>query len=194
MQQMAFQRGLRLIGTLVCLLVLAGCGTPGPSVRSSAEQGADLTRFRTFTFMQPLSTDREGYQSIISSQLMTATERELVARGFQRVDSGAELMINFSANLDQRLRVTQTMNQRSSVNAWGSHRRGFYSTWPSYRTEVRQYISGTLVVDVVDAARNQLTWEGVAQQRITSRTANDAGPAIDTAVREIFASFPARAN
>lgn len=198
MQHTTFHRSLRFIGMLVCLFILAGCGASGPRVRSNVEQGVDLTRFRTFMFMQPLSTDREGVQTIISSQLMTAAERELVGRGFQRVDSGADLLVNFSANLDQRLQVTQTpthnMSRNMHSNAWGTHRRGFYSTWPSYRTDVRQYTSGTLVVDIVDAARMQLVWEGIAEQRITQRTANDAGPAIDAAMRDIFARFPARIN
>jgi hypothetical protein len=121
---------------------------------------------------------------------MAAAERELVGLGLQRVDANPDLLVNFSANLDQRLRVTQT--PQSSAGSFGSHRRGFYSTWPSYRTNVRQYTQGTLVVDVVDAARMQLVWEGLAEHRITASTAQDAGPLIDTAMREIFAQFPAR--
>jgi hypothetical protein len=59
---------------------------------------------------------------------------------------------------------------------------------------VRQFTQGTLVVDIVDVARNQLVWEGIAESRVTARTTEDAGPLIDTAVREIFARFPARVN
>lgn len=34
--------------------------------------------------MQPLATDREGYQVLISQQLVASAERELVARGLQQ--------------------------------------------------------------------------------------------------------------
>ncbi len=64
--------------------------------------------FRTFGFIEPLATDRAGYQSLISQQLVTSAERELVARGLQRSDTSPDLLVNFSADLDQRLRVTQT--------------------------------------------------------------------------------------
>jgi hypothetical protein len=192
MQSKSIHGSLKHTALLFCLLMLMGCGASGPTVRSSAEQGADFTRYRTFAFLQPLSTDREGYQTIISQRLIAATERELVSLGFTRVDTGADILVNFSANLDERLRITQTPTM--SPGPWGSHRRGFYSAWPTYRTDVRQYTTGTLVVDIVDAARNQLVWEGVAEQRITSRSAEDAGPLIDTAIREIFAKFPARIN
>lgn len=183
------RRRLLLAGALLGFLALTGCAS-GPTIRSNADPGVDFARFQTFNFMQPLSTDREGYQSFISRNLMVAAERELTALGLRRTDANPDLLVNFSANLDQRLRVTQT--PQSSMGAFGSHRRGFYSTWPSYRTDVTQYTQGTLVVDVIDAARMQLVWEGVASQRITQSRAADIGPTIDTAMQEIFARFPTR--
>ena len=183
------RRRLLLAGSLLGLLAMAGCAS-GPTIRSNTDQSVDFTRFQTFSFMQPLSTDREGYQSFISRDLMAAAERELVELGLKRTDTGPDLLVNFSANLDQRLRVTQT--PQSSMGAFGSHRRGFYSTWPTYRTDIQQYTKGTLVVDVIDASRMQLVWEGVAAQRITQSRANSIGPVIDQAMREMFARFPTR--
>ena len=139
--------------------------------------------------MSPLATDREGYQSLISQQLVASAERELVARGLQRSDTSPDLLVNFSANLDQRLRVTQTPAVHS--RNFHSHRRGFYSTWPMYQqTEVRQYTKGTLGIDIVDAARRQLVWEGFALGRVTQRTTDNLGPVLDAAVVDIFSSFP----
>jgi hypothetical protein len=181
------RRRLLLAGSLLGLLVMAGCAS-GPTIRSNSDPNVDFARFRTFGFMQPLSTDREGYQTFISRDLMAAAERELVARGLKRTETSPDLLVNFSANLDQRLRVTQT--PQSSVGTFGSHRRGFYSTWPSYRTDVQQYTSGTLAVDVIDASRMQLVWEGVAVHRITQSRADNIGPVIDQAMREMFARFP----
>jgi hypothetical protein len=51
---------------------------------------------------------------------------------------------------------------------------------------------GTLAVDVIDASRMQLVWEGVAVHRITQSRADNIGPVIDQAMQEIFAQFPAR--
>jgi deoxyribodipyrimidine photolyase len=97
--------------------------------------------------------------------------------------------VNFSADLDQRLRVTQTPTMRS--RSFHSHRRGFYSTWPTYQqTEIRQYTKGTLGIDIVDAARRQLVWEGFALGRVTQRTTDNLGPVLDAAVVDIFREFP----
>lgn len=184
----AIHRPLHLAAALLGLFALAGCAS-GPTIRTNVDPSVDFTRFRTFDFMQPLSTDREGYQSFISRDLMAAAEREMTALGFTRSSANPDLLVNFSANFDQRLRVTQTPQTRG---AWGTHRRGFYSTWPGYSTQVRQYTQGMFGVDVVDAQRRQLVWEGVASSRVTRSDADDIGPLLDTSVRGIFAQFPAR--
>jgi hypothetical protein len=173
------------------LIALAGCAS-GPTIRTNVDPGVDFTRFRTFDFLQPLSTDREGYQSFISRDLMASAEREMRALGFTRSSENPDLLVNFSATLDQRLRVTQTPTMGGGAT-WGSHRRSAaYGVWGGYRTDVRQDTMGTLGVDVIDAARRQLVWEGVAVSRITRSTAENIGPALDSAVRDIFRQFPAR--
>ena len=71
------------------------------------------------------------------------------------------------------------------------YRHGIYSTWPLYQeTDVDQYTQGTLNVDVVDARRKQMVWEGVAVGRVTSKTRKNLAAAIDAVMPEIFAKFP----
>lgn len=185
--QNAFAKPLMAF-SLVCLLLATGCAT-GPTIRSNVDPDANFHAFHTFGFFQPLSTDREGYQSLISQQLIASAQRELEARGLKRDDARPDLLINFSADLDQRLRVTQTPAPASS--SFNRHRHGMYSTWPTYqRTEIRQYTLGTLGIDVVDAARRQLVWEGFALGRVTQSTTNNLGPVLNDAVIEIFREFP----
>ena len=186
------QRSADIILLLACsllgLLLVTGCAS-GPTIRSNVDPGVDFSRFRTFGFFEPLATDREGYQSLISQQLVSSAERELVARGLVRTDNNPDLLINFSANLDQRLRVRQS--PAPSTGGMHRHRRGFYNTWPGYqRTEIREYTQGTLGIDVVDPARRQLIWEGFAIGRVTQSTTDNLGPVLDSAVAEIFRDFP----
>lgn len=191
MSQRHVCRRLVLGFSLLGFLAVAGCAS-GPSVRTSYDQGVDFTRFRTFGFFQPLGTDRAGYRSFVSQQLMSATQRELQARGLQRADSDPDLLVNFNANLDQRLRVTWTPAS-TSIGGFYGHRGRFYSTWPMYQqTQIHQYTQGTLVVDVVDAARRQLVWEGLAVGRVTERTEQNLRPVLDQVVAEMFEQFPLR--
>ena len=77
------------------------------------------------------------------------------------------------------------------------HRFGLYDPWRRHRgwpnhsgVDVQQVTRGTLNVDVVEAQRNMLIWEGVASQRLTQRTLNDLGPALDEAIHHILREFP----
>jgi hypothetical protein len=181
-------RDFLVLGSILAVLLSAGCAS-GPTIRSNMDTTVDFNSFQTFGFFQPLSTDGEGYQSLISQQLVASTQRELEARGLRRTDSKPDLLINFSANLDQRLRVTQTpsMSSRNTHPNW----RGRYSTWPSYQQiDVRQYTLGTVVIDVVDATRRQLVWEGLATSRVTQRSMDDIGPVLNSAVVDILRDFP----
>jgi hypothetical protein len=58
------------------------------------------------------------------------------------------------------------------------------------RTDVTQYQEGTLTIDVIDAARKQLVWEGTVTKSLTSKDKNDVGTALDAAVTAAFAKFP----
>jgi len=188
MDQRSTTKTLLLACALLGLLLITGCAS-GPTIRSNMDTSVDFSRFRTFGFFDPLATDREGFQSLISQQLVRSTERELIARGLTRTDNNPDLLINFSANLDERLRITQT--PVTTTGSMTRHRRGFYNTWPMYQqTEIRQYTQGTLGIDVVDAARRQLIWEGFAIDRVTQSTTDNLGPVLNDAVVDILREFP----
>ena len=190
MHKLFERRSLFMACSVLGLLLVTGCAS-GPTIRSNAYPSADFSRFKTFAFAQPLSTDRAGYQTLISQQLVASAERELVARGLRRTDTNPDLLVNFNADLDQRLRVTQTQAPTFAGRRFNDHRRGFYSGWPNYQqTEIRQYTKGTLGIDIVDAAQRQLLWEGFAIGRVTRSTMDDIGPVLDSAVIDIFREFP----
>jgi hypothetical protein len=69
---------------------------------------------------------------------------------------------------------------------------GYYGYWGGYEPYIYQYDEGTLKIDIVDARRKQLVWEGVTVGRITDKARNDRSAALDLAVRDIFTRFPSR--
>jgi hypothetical protein len=57
-------------------------------------------------------------------------------------------------------------------------------------TEIVQRTEGTVGVDLIDRARNQLVWEGAASGRVTDSTRRDIEQSLDRAITDIFAEFP----
>lgn len=177
------------------MLGLAGCAT-APDVSVSVDNTADFAAYRSFGFVSPLGTDRAGYQSVVSQHLKAAVTRELVSRGLAPSESSPQLLINFSGHLSEKLRV-DTMPAPPVVSmgfgrGYYGYRAGMYSTWPAYAQEQRvsTYTEGTLNIDVVDAVRKQMVWEGVVIGQVGPRTTENLQASVDTAVAAAFAKFP----
>ena len=179
---------------VLTLGVLAGCAT-APSVSVQQDSSTDFSRFQTFGFLEPLGTDRQGYQTIVSQTLRQAATREMQVRGFRYDPQQPQLLINFGADLNDRLRVNTSTRPTTTASMHRSpfnQRGGFYNTWPMHTqtTTVTQYQEGAIRIDVVDASRRQLVWESAVTSRVTNNVRNDVVAALNEAVTLGFAGFP----
>lgn len=174
-------------------LLLAGCATSA-RIQTMTAPGVDLSSYQRFAFVEPLGTDRAGYASLISRQLVFSTRRELEELGLSYTGNAAEadLLVNFHAHLDERIRTREVPEPYMGPTFW-NYRSGFYTPWPAYsttRTEIDQVTEGTLVVDLIDARQNQMVWEGTARNTVTERTRRNAAELIDQTVARMFQDFP----
>ena len=77
MHMQAMTRRLAAIG-VVSILVLSGCAS-GPRIVTNSAPDFNISDYRTFSYLSPLSSDRGNVRSILSTHLMDATTRELEA-------------------------------------------------------------------------------------------------------------------
>lgn len=182
---------LRPSGALLAFAIaLAACST-APSVRTDADPSANLSSYQTFSFFDRVSTDNAAYTTILTSHLKDATRRQLEQRGYRYAQSGAQLLVNFHVNVKDRTDVRST-----PTGGFYGYRAGLYGMWPGYAQDVEtvHYQDGTLSIDLVDAARQQLVWQGVAEARVTKEVAANPTAAIDKTVTDVFAQFPTAAH
>ena len=57
-----------------------------------------------------------------------------------------------------------------------------------------RYTVGTLNVDLIDATRNQMVWEGVAVGEVSKKHLENREAAIAKAIEKIFSKYPFRAG
>lgn len=183
-----------LTAATALLATLAGC-TTGPTIRSDYDRSADFASYRTYDFASELGTDRAEYSTLITSHFKRSVGRELDALGYRHSPSNPDLLVNFFVAIDERTRIRSTPAATFGVGYYG-YRYGLYTAWPAYARDYRTvtYKIGTANVDIVDAKRKQLIWEGVAEGRITDEALRNPGAAIEDAVTELFEQFPARAG
>ena len=181
-------RGARVVALLAAITFLAACSS-GPRVITNAAPDFNIAGFQTFSFLQPLSTDNGNVRTILSNELIDAARSELEMAGLRHVETGGDLLVNFVVS------TRETLQTRPSTGASIHHSRGRYGTWGGYSmsmstTEVVQRTEGTVAIDIIDASRRQLVWEGAASGRVTDQVRNNRAEAINVAVRDILAEFP----
>ncbi len=171
---------------------LAGCAS-GPDIRADQDPAANLSAYRTFGFFEPLATNKAGYSTILSARLKDAARRELETRGYEYDAVNPELLVNFNLNIQEKTEIRSTPSASAGYGYYG-YRAGMYGAWSGYPYDVEttNYKQGTLTVDVVDAGRKELVWQGVAEGRVSKKAMENPAAAIDAVMPQIFAKFPGR--
>jgi hypothetical protein len=178
----------------IALAVLAGCASnPTPDIHVHAAPDADLSKYSTFGFPEQTGTDRGGYSTLVTSYFKSAVRDQMERRGYHYVDENPDLLVNFYAKVHER---TETRSDPSYSAAYGyyGYRYGLYGAWPLYDNDVYTvtYPIGTANIDIVDARRKQMIWEGVAQGRLRDEDMNNPRESISRFVTQLFARFPGR--
>ncbi len=173
--------------------MLSACSATAPSIRIDYDRGVDLSAYRTFGFPTEVGTDRGGYSTLITQHFKNAVRRQMQARGYLYTEESPELLVNFYANLRER---TETRNSGPVVSyGYYGYRFGLYQAWPLYSSvDTVTYRVGTVNIDVVDAARKQLIWEGVAEGQVRDVDMRYPQAAIERVVASVMSRFPAHSS
>lgn len=187
-----------LVGSMVVAvsLVLSACAAPKINTRSQTDPSVNLASYHTYNFVAEPGTNRGGYSTPITSYFKTAISRELNARGYKLTEENPELLINFNTNAREQVDIRSTPSMSYGYGYYG-YRGGMYATGPMYGgTDVStvRYKQGTANIDVVDAAKKQLVWEGVAEGKITDTMMKNPQATIDTVITDMFANYPVKAH
>lgn len=185
-----FSKNIITISCLCLFQMLAACSS-GPKIVANQDPGADFSSYQTYAFANPLSTDRTGSRTVLSSFLIAATKAELSSRGYQQVNYNPDLLVDFIFATQEKLQTRSEPNASMSM-----HRgRGGAGTWGGYSmgmstTSVTQTTEGTLAIDLIDIRRNQLIWEAAATGRVTDKVRDNLEAVATAAVKDMFARFP----
>lgn len=178
------------IATLTMALVLAACAS-GPNTRSDLRPGTNLASFSTYGYFSPLSTDAVGYSTLTTAHIKNAVDREMQRHGFRYSETNPDLLVNFMVTTRQTIQSSPS-SASMTYTGWGP--RGTHMGMTAGTPNVRTVDEGTLTVDLVERASNQLVWRGAAYGRIPSNASSNPGGVIDSSVSAIFAQLPMTAR
>ena len=189
---------LPAITLLLCVTgALFGCASSAPlKVHTRADPAASFTGYRTYGFVPVVGTNFGGKTTALTVYFMQAIRHEMDARGYQYTEESPDLLVNFNAN------PVAGTDSKTNISPQYGYSTGYYA----YRAELYglpvvqfedeetiNYRVGTANIDIVDAKRKMLAWEGIAEGRLTEDMLHNPGSAIASIVSEIFDQYPARA-
>ena len=180
--------------TAICVvtttLILTSCAS-GPQIRSDAAANTNFTAYKTFSFIPDLATDKAGYTTIVTQNFKAAITREMTKAGYTFSEQNPDLLVNFNSNVETRTEVRSSPSASFSYGYYG-YRRGIYAGFPLYTNDVDtiNYKVGTVNIDVVDAGKKQLIWEGVAEGTLKKDDLRNPRQAVDKVVELIMQKYP----
>ena len=165
--------GLVLAGLIAC--------AAGPQFRYNVDPSADLRAYRTFGFLDEREHSMVPYQSVAHRHLKAAIRRELQARGLAP-SRDPELLIN--------IHLQRKDDAARASSDYYDYRKGQYAWGDGVQATEGNYMDGTLNVDVIDAAKQRLLWEGIAIGSISQRMYENLESTIDAVTAKLFERFP----
>lgn len=178
--------------TVLAVALIAGCATGGnpPNTRIDYDKSADFSVYRTFGFPKETGTDRGGYSTLVTSYFKNSLTTAMEARGYKYSEEKPDLLLNFFMNTRERTEI-----RPSPVAGMGyyGYRDGLYRSWYDQDRTVN-YQVGTINVDIVDAEKKQLVWEGISEGRVSEEALANPKVTINAVVTEMMRKYPGKPN
>ncbi|RZJ66359.1 MAG: DUF4136 domain-containing protein [Flavobacterium sp.] len=166
---------------VLLLFVLGACSSV--KVASDYDKNVDFTQFKTYAFYKT-GIDKAEISDLDKKRIMRAIEETMSAKGFTKSEK-PDVLVNIFTKARQQVDVN-TFN-----NGWGY---GWGYGWNPYiwggnSTSVSTYTEGTLFIDLIDAKKKELVWQGEGEGVLT-KDVEKKDERVMEFVSKILAQYP----
>lgn len=178
----------------VLVLIILAWGCSGMTVRTDFDPTADFTTFRTYAFAGMTDLNQGGVldNSLVRKRLEQMVGEQLSRKGLREVAVGdqPDLLVHYWIGLKEKQRVEST---GPTVGMYG--RRGPYGYGAGYSgVTTYEYTEGTLILDLVTPAKNELVWRGTVVGTLTDSKEKNLQMTGDAIVKAFEEYPPKRVN
>jgi hypothetical protein len=146
---------------LFLLFVVAACSSI--RVNSDYDKQVDFTPYKTYAFHKT-GIDKAEISDLDKKRILRSIDETMIAKGFSKSET-PDLLISFFTKEREEVNVNQ-------FNAgWGY---GWGWGWNPFlwggNTTVTRHSEGTLFIDIIDAKKKELIWQGEGEGVLTKDT------------------------
>jgi len=168
---------------LLILIIAASCSSV--KISSDFDKTAGFASYKTYAFTE--ETMKIPLDDLNRNRIINAVAAELSAKGFTKAESNPDVFIDVEIKAQQK--QTATANTSGGYGygyryGWGG---GFSTTTINYDT----YTDGTMFINMIDAAKKQLVWQGRGTKTIDENANQKKREEnINYAIKQIFMNYP----
>lgn len=188
-------KAIRLLPLLGAVLLLASCSTV--RVASDYDKETNFNDYKTFAFYKP-GIDKAEISDLDKRRVLRAIESEMLAKGFTKSEDPSVLVSIFT-KAKERVDVYQNnfgfgggFGWGWGGGFWGGPWGGFGGPWGwnGFNNTVARTTQGTLYIDLIDASKKQLIWQGQGTAPLVSGDVDKREERINLIVQEIMEVYP----
>ncbi len=164
---------------LISVMFLSSCSTV--RVAADYDEQANFSTYKSFAFYKP-GIDKADISDLDKKRILRAIEADMIAKGFTK-SQNPDILVSIFTKTKENVNIYQ-----SNIGygyGWG------WNPWfwnAGYNT-VSRTTEGTLYIDLIDASKKELVWQGMGTAALTENV-NRKQERMNEIVAAILEKYP----
>ncbi len=168
----------KIICLLITVVLMTSCASVDVAV--DYDRQANFDSYKTYAFFKP-GIDQATISDLDKKRILRAIDQELSLKGMVK-SQNPDVLISIMTETKERVNIYQ--NNFGFGWGWGWGWGG-----PGMGVTSSTSIEGTLFIDVIDANKKELVWQGLGTDVLTQKM-EKKDEKINEIVKEILAKYP----
>ncbi|MGB3607437.1 MAG: DUF4136 domain-containing protein [Psychroserpens sp.] len=183
---------LKLVPVVLLAMFLSSCSSV--KVATDYDLNTSFTEYKTFAFFKT-GIDKAEISDLDKRRILRAIETELMAQGYTKSEN-PDILVSIFTKAQQRVDVYNNNWGWGGFGGWGwggfgpGWGWGGFGGWGMNQPMVSTQSEGTLFVDLIDANKKELIWQGMGTGMLTQRSAERKEKKIKEFVSKIMEQYP----
>lgn len=177
-------KSLKLTSVLILLvLVMTSCSSV--KVATDYDREANFSQYQTYAFFKP-GIDKADISDLDKKRILRAIDLEMQQKGLTKSDD-PDILVSIFTKTKENINIYNT--PYGYGYGWGWY--PWY--WGAGSNTVNSTTEGTLYIDLVDAEKKELVWQGMGTAALASKV-DKKQERINEIVEEILEKYPPTMN
>ena len=179
---------MKTIAIVLSFLLFPVLGHSQILVSYDKSEGVDFSKYNTYqiyslevTSIPEFEPKKTGLNLLIGEINM-----QMVARGYEKVSENPDLIINLGVDITEEEQTRETSIREAPMYIG---QRNYH--WSSEEIVIGRYKEGTVTLDLVDTASNEMIWQAVASGVLEKKQEKNEKKIVKV-VKKLFKKYPVK--